>query len=66
MRYSYLSITLRPNEARTVRLPLKGTDLTCWNAEKRSFVVELGRVGIVLGASSAGARLEKTIEVKEK
>ena len=66
MRYSYLSITLRPNEARTVRLPLKGTDLTCWNAEKRNFVVEPGRGSIVLGASSADARLEKTIEVKEK
>ena len=66
MRYSYLSITLRPSGTRTVRLPLKGTDLTCWNAEKRSFVVEPGRVSIMLGASSAGARLEKTIEVKEK
>jgi beta-glucosidase len=59
-------ITLRPNETRTVRLPLKGTDLTYWDADKRSFVVEPGRVSIMLGASSADARLEKTIEVKEK
>jgi len=59
-------ITLRPNETRTVRLPLKGADLTYWDAAKRSFVVEPGRVSIMLGASSADARLEKTIEVKEK
>ena len=59
-------IALRPNETRTVRLPLKGTDLTYWDAEKRSFVVEPGRVSVMLGASSADARLEKTIEVKEK
>jgi beta-glucosidase len=59
-------IALRPNETRTVRLPLKGTDLTYWDADKRSFVVEPGRVSVMLGASSADARLEKTIEVKEK
>jgi beta-glucosidase len=59
-------ITLRPNETRTVRLPLKGTDLTYWDAGKQSFVVEPGSVSIMLGASSADARLEKTIEVKEK
>ena len=57
-------IALRPNETRTVRLPLKGTDLTYWDADKRSFVVEPGRVSVMLGASSADARLEKTIEVK--
>ena len=58
-------ITLRPNETRTVRLPLKGTDLTYWDAGKRSFVVEPGRVSIVLGGSSADARIEKTISVAQ-
>ncbi|MGA2327584.1 MAG: glycoside hydrolase family 3 C-terminal domain-containing protein [Bryobacteraceae bacterium] len=59
-------IPLRPNETRTVRLPLKGTDLTYWDTGKQSFVVEPGRLSIMLSASSADARLEKTIEVKEK
>jgi beta-glucosidase len=58
-------ITLRPNETRTVRLPLKGTDLTYWDAGKHSFVVEPGSVSIMLGASSADARLEKTISVTQ-
>ena len=59
-------ITLQPNETRTVRLTVKGADLTYWDAGKHSFVVEPGNVSIMLGASSADVRLEKTIEVKEK
>ncbi len=59
-------IALQPNETRSVRLTVKGADLTYWDAGKHSFVVEPGRVSIMLGASSADVRLEKTIEVKEK
>jgi len=62
----FARIPLGPNETRTVRLPLKGTDLTYWDSGKHSFVVEPGRLNIMLGASSADVRLEKTIEVKEK
>ena len=58
--------TLQPNETRTVRLQLKGTDLTYWDAAKHSFVVEPGRIDVMLGASSADVRLEKTIEVTQK
>jgi beta-glucosidase len=57
---------LRPNETRIVRLPLKGTDLTCWDAGKQSFVVEPSRLSSMLGVSSADVRLEKTIEVRKK
>jgi hypothetical protein len=42
------------------------TDLTYWDAGKQTFVVEPGRLSIIVGASSADVRLEKTIEVKEK
>ena len=56
-------VALRPNEKRTVRLPLKGTDLTYWDSAKQSFVVEPGAVSVMLGASSADVRLEKTIAV---
>jgi len=57
-------ITLQPNQTRTVQFPLKATDLTYWNAAQHSFVVEPGHVSIMLGASSADVRLQKTIEVK--
>ena len=59
-------IPLRPGETRTVRLRLKGADLTYWDSGKHSFVVEPGRLSIQLGASSADVRLEKAIEVIEK
>jgi beta-glucosidase len=59
-------IALQPNETRTVRLPLKRNELTYWDAGKHSFVVEPGRLSIMVGASSADMRLEKTIEVKGK
>jgi beta-glucosidase len=49
-----------------VRLPLKRNELTYWDAGKHSFVVEPGRLSIMVGASSADMRLEKTIEVKGK
>jgi beta-glucosidase len=59
-------ITLQPNETRAVRLTVKGADLRYWDAGQHSFVVEPGNVSIMLGASSADVRLEKTIEVKDK
>jgi beta-glucosidase len=59
-------VTLQPDETRTVRLIVKGADLTYWDAGKHSFVVEPGSVRFMLGASSADVRLEKTIEVKDK
>lgn len=59
-------ISLQPGETRTVRLPLKAAGLTYWDANKHSFEVEPGRIRITVGASSADARLEKTIEVKVK
>jgi beta-glucosidase len=59
-------IPLWPNETRIVRLALKGTDLTCWDAGKQSFVVEPGRLSIMLGTSSADVRLERTIEVRKE
>jgi beta-glucosidase len=54
-------VTLRPNETRTIRLPLKGSDLAYWDAARHSFVLERGAVGIMVGSSSADTRVEKTI-----
>jgi beta-glucosidase len=59
-------IKLQPGETQTVRLPLKGQDLAYWDAARQSFVVEPGKLNIMLGGSSASVQVEKTIEVKEK
>ncbi len=56
-------ITLRPNETRTVQLPLKASELTYWDAAKQAYVVEPGKLGIMLGGSSADARVERTVTV---
>ena len=56
-------ITLQPGETKTVRMPLKGSELTYWDAAAHSFVVEPGKANIMLGSSSADVKLEKTVAV---
>ena len=56
-------IALQPGETKTVRLPLKGSELTYWDAAAHSFVVEPGKTNIMLGSSSADVKLEKTVAV---
>jgi beta-glucosidase len=58
-------INLLPGETKTVRLPLKGNELTYWDAGKHSFVVEPGKLSVMLGGSSADVKLEKTIGVTQ-
>ena len=56
-------ITFQPGETKTVRMPLKGSDLGYWDAAVHSFVVEPGKTKIMLGSSSADVKLEKTVAV---
>ena len=56
-------ITLKPQERRTVQIPLQAETLAYWNVDKHSFVVEEGRIQIRVGASSADIKQEETIEV---
>jgi hypothetical protein len=44
-------------------MPLKGGEPTYWDAATQSFVVEPGKINIMLGSSSADAKLEKTAAV---
>ena len=59
-------IAIQPNETKTVTLTVKAEDLAYWDEKQNSWVVEADRVKFMVGASSAGVRLEKTIEVTEK
>jgi beta-glucosidase len=54
-------VTIGPGETTTVTLPLKGEDLAYWEAKKHAFSVEKGKVQIMVGSSSADAKLSKTI-----
>ena len=59
----FLRITLQPGETKTVRMPLRGNELTYWDAAMHSFVVEPGKVAIMVGPSSAEVKLERTVAV---
>jgi beta-glucosidase len=56
-------LTLQPNQTKTVTLPVKAEDLAYWDEKQNKWVVEEDQVKFMVGASSADARLEKTIAV---
>ena len=56
-------ITVEPNEKKTVQIPLKAENLAYWNVKKGDFVVEKGKIKIIIGSSSADIKLEKIIGV---
>jgi beta-glucosidase len=56
-------VTLKPNESKTVEIPLKAETLAYWDVDKHSFVVEEDRLQIMVGASSSDTKLQDTIAV---
>ncbi len=56
-------ITLKPNEKRTVQIPLKAEALAWWNEKAGRSEVENEAINLVVGGSSADARLQKTLNV---
>jgi len=58
-------IALKPGECRTVELPLLAKSLAYWNVDRHSFVVEPGKIELLVGRSSADICLKKTLIVKD-
>jgi beta-glucosidase len=56
-------VTIKPNEIKTVTIPLKAEILAYWDKDQRRFVVEPGKIRIMVGSSSADIKLQETIEV---
>ena len=56
-------ITVQPNETKTVTLPVKAEDLAYWDETQNKWIVEADQVKFTVGASSAAAKLERTIGV---
>jgi beta-glucosidase len=50
-------------QTKTVQIPLKAESLGYWDETKRSFVVEEGRIQLMVGGSSADVKLRKTLTV---
>jgi beta-glucosidase len=56
-------VNLRAGETKTVRLRLAARDLANWDVAAHRFVVEGGKVRLLVGASSSDIRLRKTIQL---
>jgi beta-glucosidase len=57
-------VHLLPQEEKTIKLSLPASRLAYWNAHTDRWVVEKDRIEIMIGGSSADARLRKTIPVR--
>ena len=60
----FARVYLNPQEEKTVTLSLPAARLAYWNAGTDRWVVEKDQVEIIVGGSSADARLRKTIRVQ--
>jgi beta-glucosidase len=60
---SFARIPVRAGENKSVTLTIKAEDLAYWDEKKHSFIVEPGKVEIMVGASSQDIRLRKTISI---
>jgi beta-glucosidase len=56
-------VMVAPGQTKTVTLPLAAEKLAYWDVKKQAFVVEKGRVQLMVGPSSADLKLSKTIRV---
>jgi beta-glucosidase len=56
-------VAVKPGETEQVRLLLSADQLAYWNVAKHQFVVEPGKIQIVIGSSSADVKLTRTVRV---
>ena len=56
-------VDLKAGETKAVQMTLLAKDLAYWDAQKKQWMVEDDTVDLMLGASSADVRVQKTIRV---
>jgi beta-glucosidase len=56
-------VTLQPGELKTVEMPLAAKSLGYWDKNRHAFVLEPGKIELLMGASSADIRVKQTINV---
>jgi beta-glucosidase len=57
-------VTLKPNETRTVQIPLKAANLAFWDEKQGQFKVEAEPVKLMIGSSSRDIKLATTVSVR--
>jgi len=60
---AFKRISVKAGKTERVSLRLDASKLAYWNVDLHKFVVESGRVQVMIGSSSADARLSKTVSV---
>jgi len=57
-------VTIKPNETRTVQIPLKASTLAYWDEKSGGLEVEAEPVKVMVGSSSADIKLDTTLRVQ--
>ena len=60
----FCRVPVRKGESVNVTIPVKASDLTYWDINKKAWVLEPGRINFEIGPSSADARLKGTINAR--
>jgi beta-glucosidase len=60
---AFQRVGLKKGEAKTLHLTLAARDLAYWDDATHRFILEGGKVRILVGASSSDIRLRKTVQV---
>jgi beta-glucosidase len=58
-------VSLKPNETRTVQIPLEASTLAYWDESKGQFKVEAEPVKVMVGNSSRDIQLSTTVNVRQ-
>ena len=56
-------VALQPGERKRVEIPLKAESLAHWHGDQHAFVLEPGKIELLVGGSSADIRLKRTVTV---
>jgi beta-glucosidase len=56
-------VAVNAGQTKRVMLTLQANQLAYWNTDEHRFVVEPGKIEVMIGSSSADVRLSKTINV---
>ncbi len=60
---AFEKISLEPGESKNVKITLENRDFSCYDVERKEFVIIPGEYELQVGASSRDIRLAKTIDI---
>ena len=61
---AFQRVNLKPNETKTLQLPIQAANLAYWNDKQSKFEVESEPIKLMIGSSSADIKLSTTIHIQ--